>query len=386
MCRESRAESAESAESAEHAESTELAASGPLDDVLTGASGCVAFAAPGMDVRVGWLRTGGDGLVVTARVDEGVVGAVRFWCDAQQWRDWLAPLLPVPLQGTLPPEWQTLATSLTLAADFVDDDVPFADATASPAAWPCATSVAPGHVATAWRTGMVLERAGRRLALAYLDGATSWLRTRCLAAQESDAPLDPAGLPQRRCALAAGWATLPSSQCDALRDGDAVLLDVAAEIEDGESWVLDDDFAIGLRDAAPSGRGVVFDGADGNTLDAAASRPSMTRLTAVIAERPFPVPLLMAWRAGRVDGVSPACRGGALPGAQAAHVVLSRDGAPWTTARLLRFGDGRLAVRIDGGLGNHGDPPCEFRGNLATGGNSHVEADGDTDTGTEADA
>jgi hypothetical protein len=380
MCRESRAEPAESPA---FAEPTELAASGPLDDVLTGASGCVAFAAPGMNVRVGWLRTGGDGLVVTARVDDGVVGSVRFWCDAQQWRDWLAPLLPVPLRDALPPDWQTLATSLTLAADFVDDDVSFADATASPAAWPCAMSVAPDHVAMAWRTGMVLERAGRRLALAYLDGATSWLRTRCLTAQESDAPLDPAGLPQRRCALAAGWATLPSPQCDALREGDAVLLDVVADIEDGESWVLDDGFAIGLRDAAPSGRGVVFDDADGNTLDAAAPRPAMTRLTAVIAERPFPVPLLMAWRAGRVDGVSPVSRGGAL---QAAYVVLSRDGAPWTTARLLRFGDERLAVRIDGGLGSHGDPPREFRDNLAAGGNSHVDADGDTDTGAEADA
>lgn len=369
MCREPRAEP------------TGPAATGPLDEVLTGASGCVAFAEQGMDVRVGWLRTGGDGLIVMARVDDGVVGSVRFWCDAQQWRDWLAPLLPVPSQDALPPDWQTVATSLTFAAGIVDDDASFADETTSPVAWPCATSVASGKVATAWRTGMVLERGGRRLALAYLDGATSWLRTRCLAAQESDAPLDPAGLPQRRCALAAGWAMLPKRHCDALRDGDAVLLDVAADIEDGESWVLDDDFAISLRDAAPSGRGVVFDGADGNTPDAAPSGPSMTRLTAVIAERPFPVPLLTAWRAGRADGVSPASRGDAL---LAAHVVLARDGAPWTTARLLRFGDGRLAARIDGGLGSHGDSPHEFCGSLVTGGNPHVNADGDTDTGTEA--
>ncbi len=50
---------------------------GPLDEALMGVA-CVAFVEGDTGVRVGWLRAGGDGLVVTARVDDGLVGQTRF--------------------------------------------------------------------------------------------------------------------------------------------------------------------------------------------------------------------------------------------------------------------------------------------------------------------
>ncbi|VVE47542.1 hypothetical protein [Pandoraea terrigena] len=376
------------------------APSGPLDDVLAGVS-CVRLAEGDTQVSVGWLRAGGDGLIVTASVDEGVVGHTRFWCDAQQWCDWLAPSLPVSSWDALPPAWQASAASLTLAvgsaradtspeavADAQDvGDVAergsgsvvagAAEGACDTASWPRATTLAPAQVETAWRVGMVLHRAGRRLALMYLDGATAWLRERCRQATPGDTALDPSGLPTRRCALAAGWATLPRAQCERLQVGDAVLLDVAADIASGEYWLLDGDHAIAMRDGMPLDHRVIpFDGTDagppGGTLSTgAASHPdaAIVRLSALVAERQFPIPLLTAWRTGSDATFQCEAAACALP---ADRVTLLRDDSPWATGRLLRFEDGRLAVCIDGMIGapaashaievspsEHGTPACD---------------------------
>jgi hypothetical protein len=251
------------------------------------------------------------------------------------------------------------------------------DAASDTASWPRATAVAPAQVDTAWRVGMVLRRDGRRLVLMYVDGATSWLRERCRRATPRDTALDPSGLPARRCALVAGWATLPRAQCERLQVGDAVLLDVAADIASGEYWLVDGDRAIAMRGGSPLDHRVVhLDGTDadpsGDTVSTgAASHPEavIVRLAALVAERQFPIPWLTAWRSGN-DAVSQseatAC---ALP---ADRITLQRDDAPWATGRLLRFEDGGLAVCIDGMIGaptadgaidaappEHGMPICD---------------------------
>ncbi|MDR3397853.1 MAG: hypothetical protein P4M06_09850 [Pandoraea sp.] len=316
-----------------------MATPGPLDDLLTG-SGCLTFVEGDTQVHVGWLRVGGDGLVVTARVDEGVIGQTRFWCDAQQWCDWLAPSLPVPSWDALPPAWHASAASLTLATGerrggTSNDTVPgeWLDS-ADTTAWPSATSLSRDDVETAWRVGLVLQREGRQLALTYLDGATSWLRERCQRATRCDAPLDPTGWPERRCALVAGWVMLPAAQCEELHAGDAVLLDVAADIEHGEYWLVDGDYAIAMRDGQPSDRPVVrFESTD------------VARWYAVVAERRFPIPLLMAWRSGVPVAPHPSTTACAL---HAGRITLCCDRLPRSGGRLLRFDDGRLAVHIEG--------------------------------------
>ncbi|AJE98934.1 hypothetical protein [Pandoraea apista] len=242
-----------------------------MDDLLTG-EGSLNFVEGDTQVRVGWLRAGGDGLIVTARVDEGVIGQTRFWCDAQQWCDWLAADLPVPSWDDLPPAWHANAASLTLATqgagEEADGEMPrdgasehaFREAwpgTGDVTSWPSATVLLRARVETAWRVGMVLQRAGRQLALMYLDGASAWLRERCRRATPGDTPLDPAGWPERRCALVAGWVTLPATQGHDLHAGDAVLLDVAADIERGEYWLVDGEFAVAMCDGRPSDRHVV---------------------------------------------------------------------------------------------------------------------------------
>ncbi|WP_150561787.1 hypothetical protein [Pandoraea bronchicola] len=316
-----------------------------MDDLLTG-EGSLAFTEGDMQVRVGWLRAGGDGLIVTARVDEGVIGQTRFWCDAQQWCNWLAPTLPVPSWDALPPAWHASAASLTLATGGVRDlsgesGGPSNDAlreaqldTRDVTSWPCATSLSQDDVEPAWRVGMVLQREGRQLALTYLDGAISWLRERCKRATPCDVPLDPAGWPERRCALVAGWVVLPAAQCGDLHPGDAVLLDMAADIERGEYWLVDGDHAIAMRDGQRSDRPVVqFDSTDA------------ARWYAVIAERRFPIPLLMAWRSGI------AVTSFRLPAAGVLHagrITLWSERLPRADGRLLRFEDGRLAVHIEG--------------------------------------
>ncbi|WP_150575688.1 hypothetical protein [Pandoraea aquatica] len=339
-----------------------------LEGVLAG-SGCVRFNEGGTEVRVGWLYAGGDGLVVTARVDEGVVGQTRFWCDARQWADWLGDRLPVPSWDALPPDWQASAASLTFATEGVDtegEDDPqreamtgrawdtekraaathreCPDAQAAPAAptsWPQVTTMTREPVETTWRIGIVLQREARRLALMHLDGVTSWLTDRCQHALPSDTPLDPSGLPTRRCILAAGWGELPASLCDRLRGGGAVLLDVAADVASGEYWLLDGTRGIAMRDGQPSGRHVAMP--DIATSDAGDGAAPCTRLVAVIAERALSIPSLAAWHLGRATSHEHAPQSVL----SAAHVALWRDGTPWVNGRLLRFGDGRLAVQID---------------------------------------
>lgn len=331
-----------------HESTTEPTASpGPLDDLLTG-EGSLTFVESDTQVRVGWLRAGGDGLVVTARVDEGVIGQTRFWCDAQQWCDWLAASLPVPSWDDLPPAWHASAASLTLAAGGAGerrDLMDLSGGTSNDAAretrldacetstWPSATALSRECVETTWRVGMVLQREGRQLALTYLDGAHAWLRERCRRATPCDVPLDPAGWPERQCVLVAGWVALPATQCDGLHAGDAVLLDVAADIERGEYWLVDGDYAVAMCDGQPSDRHVVqFD------------HTETARWFAVVAERRFPIPLLMAWRSG--VPVAPH-RETATCALHAGRIALWHARSPWASGRLLRFEDGRLAVHID---------------------------------------
>lgn len=337
-----------------------------LEGVLAG-TGCVRFIEGETEVRVGWLRTGGDGLVVTARVDEGVVGQTHFWCDTGQWAEWLGDRLPVPAWDALPPDWQASAASLTLAtqgADIECEEDPEREATpgsaldpersagamrrecpdtfATSTSWPQATVITRESVETTWRIGIVLQRGARRLVLMHLDGVTSWLTDRCQRAVSCDAPLDPSGFPTRRCILAAGWTELPASLCDRLREGGAVLLDVAADVASGEYWLLDGARGVAMRDGQPSGRHVVMsDLAAAGAVSAGAA--SCTRLVAVIAEKALPVPSLAAWHLGRATSHERATQNVL----SAALIALWRDGKPWGNGRLLRFGDGRLAVQID---------------------------------------
>ncbi|VVE48697.1 hypothetical protein [Pandoraea anhela] len=312
---------------------------GSLDDVLAG-HGCLTFAEGDIEVRVGWLRIGGEGLVVTAHVDDGVAGEVRFWCDAQQWIEWLSPSLPVPSWDALPPAWQASAASLTFATQSPEEGT--SDAESSLAPWPRGVSVMRERVETTWRMGMVLRRGGRQLALPYLDGMTSWLQARCRHASPCEGPLDPSGFPERRCVMAVGWAALPASMCDGLLDGGAVLLDVAADVTSGEYWLIDGDDAIAMRDGQPAGRHVVALDTAGESIRQAGA-PGCIRLVAVIAERQVPVPWLTAWRNGQITPPPPTTHSALT----VSRLALWRDGVPWTDGCLLRFGDGRLAVKID---------------------------------------
>ncbi|AJP56496.1 hypothetical protein UC34_04735 [Pandoraea vervacti] len=392
-----------------------------LEDLLAG-RGCVVFNEDDTEVRVGWMFTGGDGLVVTAHVDEGVVGQIRFWCDAQQWADWLAEDLPVATWEDLPPPWHASAASLTLATGGpppTDGDT--SETTMPRASWPKAVSISRAHVDRQWRVGIMLSRDGRRLTLPLLDGATAWLRERCQHAMPCDTPLDPKGYPMRRCAMAVGWSELPASLCDSLSGGGAALLDVAADVCSGEYWLIDGAYAIAMRDGQPVQRrvvliepmgkatGVAGDGArseaegeatgatrattgetTGETTSGAAKAERMeegvrngdvarcVRLLAVIAEKEIPLPWLMAWRKGHETSPSPTGQETMTAG----HIALWRDGSHWADGRLLRFGDGRLAVQVDPGLAT----PAAANGMSETisGRDPMADADAVTASATEA--
>ncbi|WP_087723570.1 hypothetical protein [Pandoraea sp. PE-S2T-3] len=313
---------------------------------MLGGGGSVHFAQGDLQVQAGWLRVSGEGLIVTARVDEGTVGEVRFWCDEQQWRDWLAPWLPVPSFEALPQAWHDIAASLTLASNDVDHGGD---------AWPQAIRLASGTADAAWRIGVVLQRDGRRLALAWMGGAASWLRERCERAEMASEPIDPAGLPHRECLLVAGWADISRAQCDALRAGDAVMLSKSADVTKGAHWVIDGDFALSFRGdltghpAAPASGADVFrlTPVNVNRGDVTPDALSLVRIFATLCAKPFPVPVLNAWRTGELPAAG-AIHSPAEPALHMSRVTLWRDGAAWAMARLLRFENDQLAVCLEG--------------------------------------
>lgn len=355
----------------------DVALSQLLGGSLGGASS-VSFAQDDMQVHVGWLHVGGDGLIVTARVDQGPVGELRFWCDTQQWCDWLAPWLPVPSFDALPQAWHDIAASLTLSGAseeagegaFGAVDKAFDDSCDAPTyaedsvyadTWPSATQLTRGAVTLEWRVGLVLQREGRRLALAWLAGegsqdeASAWLRERCARAMPGAQPLDPAGVPQRDGVLVAGWADISSAQWDALGNGDAVILDKSADVANGAYWVVDGDCALAYPGNAAAQRGV-SSAAEVLRFDspfAATDDTSSSRVFAVLTTQPFPVPVLDAWRTGRLADGPP--RGAASSASSRdesvlhmTRVTLWRNGIACGAARLLRFDDGRLAVCREG--------------------------------------
>ncbi|ALS60565.1 hypothetical protein AT302_13030 [Pandoraea norimbergensis] len=340
---------------------------------MLGGGGCVQFEQGDLQVRVGWLRVGGEGLIVTARVDEGTVGEVRFWCDAQQWSEWLGPWLPVPSFEALPQAWHDIAASLTLAANAANAAYATNATNAANAAnaanaggygggygggtWPQATRLAPSTVDLAWRIGVVLHRDGRRLALAWIGGAASWLRERCEQAEMDSQPIDPAGLPQRECLLVCGWADISREQCDVLRAGDAVMLNRSTDVANGAYWVIDGEYALSYPGAS-SGRSASGNGVEVlrlNKTDVATAAPSSAHIFATLTTQPFPVPMLNAWRTGqlREEAVDFAR---AEPVLHMSHVTLLRDGVAWAVARLLRFETGQLAVCLECERDN-GDTP-----------------------------
>ncbi|MGC7406716.1 hypothetical protein ACPWR0_22310 [Pandoraea pneumonica] len=341
----------------------DAAVSHPLGNSLGGADS-VRFDQGDLQVQVGWLRVGGDGLVVTARVDRGPVGELRFWCDTQQWCDWLAPWLPVPSFDVLPQAWHEIAMSLTFAdgRDVEDDDDDEGGALALADSWPSATQLTRGTATVDWRIGIVLQREGKRLALAWLtredaqEKASAWLRERCARAAPCAQPLDPAGVPQRHGLLVAGWTDISGEQWGALGGGDAVMLDKWADVASGAYWVIDGDYALAYPGNGPSTRGAVAR-PEVLRLDGpceASEGLATARVFAVLTTRPFPVPMLDAWRAGQLPDTFArgASRGGTSsctePALHMTHVTLWRNDIPCGAGRLLRFDDGRLAVCLDG--------------------------------------
>ncbi|VVD84436.1 translocation protein in type III secretion [Pandoraea iniqua] len=330
---------------------------------MLGGGGSVHFAQGDLQVQAGWLRIGGEGLIVTARIDEGTVGEVRFWCDTQQWREWLAPWLPVPTFDALPEAWHDIAASLTLASNPASDGGCGGstgdgdDGGRGGDAWPQATRVTPSTVGLAWRVGVVLHRDGRRLALAWIDGAASWLRERCERAEIDSEPIDPAGLPQRECLLVAGWADISRERCDALRAGDAVILSKSADVAKGAYWVIDGDYALsfpgahaGQRAPASGVEVLRLNPANVNPEDVTTDAPSLVRIFAMLSAKPFPVPVLNAWRTGQLPA-APSDLSPTEPALHMNHVTLWRDGAARASARLLCFEDGQLAVCLEGERG-----------------------------------
>lgn len=341
--------------------SPDVAVSHPLGNSLGGADS-VRFEQGDLQVQVGWLHVGGEGLIVTACVDQGPVGELRFWCDARQWCDWLAPWLPVPSFDALPQAWHEIAASLTFSGRLDDEHGDGYHAPALADSWPVATELTRGTTTIEWRVGMVLQRDGKRLALAWLtqtcaqDEASAWLRERCAHAAPCALPLDPAGVPQRHGLLVAGWGDLSNEQRDALGGGDAVMLDKWADVASGAYWVIDGEYALAYPGNGPSTRGAVA-GPEVLRLDspcAVSEGLSTARVFAVLATRPFPVPMLDAWRAGQLPGMFAhgASRGGTSsctePALHMTRVTLWRNGVRCGAGRLLRFDGGRLAVCLDG--------------------------------------
>ncbi|KGS02355.1 FliM/FliN family flagellar motor switch protein [Burkholderia sp. ABCPW 111] len=346
-----------------------------------------------------FLRAGGDGLILSARTDDG---PVRLWVDAAPWCRWIEPVLSVPHWDAVPVELRGALAAWTCAC--IEPDL-----ASFGVSWLRADAIERGACAAEPAWSLRIEREHAALDMRIVDAPLAWLERLANGLDplpDDFLPVDPqpidlepidlpphspvgsstmpprtpphggrAASPALRLSLAAGWSIVDTATLSRVRAGDALLLQHAYAVAQGElalfaerplATVLDcrhgpytigttmdtfDDWLdIDVEPAAlPDARGAAdgFDAPD--TVDA----PDMhdgheghapplrldarVRVVAQVATIDVPLARLASLRAGDVlDG----------PAQPDGLVTLQVAGKPFARGTLLDIG-GRLAVRIE---------------------------------------
>lgn len=170
-----------------------------------------------------YQRAGGEGLILQAQV---AGTPVRLWLDAKQWCHWLEPMLVVPDWSAVPAELRDALAAWTCAVadpNCVDDD------------WLMGDTIETSYIEPAEDWCLRFERDATQLTLRVLDAPLAWLDT--LAERFEPAPPEAEVNPRATCIpvpLIVGWSTLDAHALKQINVGDAILLQQAYRLTEGE--------------------------------------------------------------------------------------------------------------------------------------------------------
>ncbi|WP_027212196.1 type III secretion system cytoplasmic ring protein SctQ [Burkholderia sp. WSM2232] len=175
-------------------------------------------------VSFGYRQLGGEGLILNLSVNGR---DVRAWVAEAEFCNWVAPVLTAPSFDAFPVDLTAAVAAWALApfAGFVlERDLGLV----------AVSAIARGACPVAFDCTITLAREDARLAIRPLEWDVDVLRH--IAAATPRAALDAAHT--LSISLVAGWAWLKQYQLEALNTGDAIVLDVAADVNKGEAWMF----------------------------------------------------------------------------------------------------------------------------------------------------
>ncbi|BBE08762.1 Type III secretion apparatus protein, YscQ/HrcQ family [Mycoavidus cysteinexigens] len=279
-----------------------------------------------------YQHAGGAGLILHTHI----AGApVRLWLEAMQWCRWLEPMLVVPAWSAVPADLRDALAAWTCASTdpgCADND------------WLVGSTIETGYVEPAQDWCLHLEQAERQLTLRVLDAPLAWLDTLADQFEPILAPeLNPPA-PRVPVPLVAGWSTLDAQALKQINVGDAILLQHAYRLAEGELCLfMNRPLAVLTHDATGNYTiGNIMDHSN-DWLDITPTTTSengsnlMVRVVAEAASLQAPLAALAHLSVGDVlDG----------PAHSDGLVTLTVNGRPVARGLLLDI-NGHLAVRIE---------------------------------------
>ncbi|RKT98830.1 YscQ/HrcQ family type III secretion apparatus protein [Burkholderia sp. Nafp2/4-1b] len=333
---------------------------------MVGAGRWLALDGGALTMRFG--HAGGDGLIVSARTDDG---PVRLWVDALSWCSWIEPILSVPSWDATPVELRGALAAWTCAC--IEQDLGSAGIS-----WLRADAIERGacKAKPMWSLRIEREREFASIDLRIMEAPHKWLEQLARGLDPLPVHLQPdsprssphdehAAAPAIRLSLAAGWTIINTAMLAGVRAGDALVLQHAYAVTQGELSLYADrplatvlecrqgSFTIGIMmetfddwlDVTPTpsqDAGNVPDTPDAfDERDAHAPSSyvleARVRVVAHVATIDVPLVQLASLRAGDIlDG----------PAQPEDLITLQVAGKPFARGTLLEIG-GRLAVRIE---------------------------------------
>jgi type III secretion protein Q len=288
-----------------------------------------------------FCRAGGDGLVLSVRV--GNNESAQFWVDAQQWCQWIEPILVVRDWQSVPTELREILAVWTCSS--IDPDLDGTGFT-----WCQAHAIERGECEMEQAWSLRLERSDASLDMRVIHAPDLWLdglanRLGPMSSTTNDGNANAV----IRTPLVAGWSSVTPSALKLIQPGDALVLQRAYAVLDGELTLFTDRPLATVTQCrtGPYTIGLVMDISDDcfavdthsiqDTSLASIRDGACVRVIAQVATIDVPLAQLANLQPGDIlDG----------PAQDDGLITLQVAGKPFARGTLLEIG-GRLAVKIE---------------------------------------
>jgi hypothetical protein len=187
------------------------------------------------ELRITSGRFGGAGLCIRTRVAHH---PLILWASEEEWCELASVVLPNGGFDSIPIELRSAIATWMM--------MPLAHIAEASAISELSAVISVERDGCDLRNGTLIELFShrRRVGFGVLEAPTEWLAALASAMTMLDQPED---LSTQTGVIAAGWTTLRAEQLIAMAAGAALVLDVDAEVEDGEGWLIVDRSAMLVR-------------------------------------------------------------------------------------------------------------------------------------------